>query len=89
MGVPNLTYIECCSIKIVGAIHKKCRYINPWMLIIAAVCSFSGCDALSPDTYWSSGDYELIAIDTKGQMMARLASELLFRETVPLRLARP
>jgi hypothetical protein len=39
------------------------------MLIITAVCSVSGCDALSPDTYWGSGDHELIAIDTKGQMM--------------------
>ena len=50
-------------------IREKFRYINPWILIIAAVTIFTGCDALSPDTYWSSGDYELVAIDTKGQMM--------------------
>jgi hypothetical protein len=28
----------------------------------------TSCDALSPDTYWHSGDYELIAVDVKGQM---------------------
>jgi hypothetical protein len=27
-----------------------------------------GCNGLSLDTYWRSGDYELIAIDVKGQM---------------------
>ena len=52
-----------------GLIRKKFRYIEPWILIIAAVSILTGCDALSPDTYWSSGDYELVAIDTKGQMM--------------------
>jgi hypothetical protein len=52
-----------------GLIREKFRYINPWILIIAAVTILTGCDALSPDTYWSSGDYELVAIDTKGQMM--------------------
>jgi hypothetical protein len=52
-----------------GLIREKFRYINPWILIIAAVTIFTGCDALSPDTYWSSDDYELVAIDTKGQMM--------------------
>jgi hypothetical protein len=36
--------------------------------IFVAVSSLAGCDALSLDTYWSSGDYELTAIDTKGQM---------------------
>jgi hypothetical protein len=37
-----------------------------------AICAFitlAGCDAFSPDTYWSSGEYELTAIDVKGQMM--------------------
>ncbi len=52
-----------------GLIRKKFRYIEPWILIIAAVSILTGCDALSPDTYWSSGDYELVAIDTKGQKM--------------------
>jgi hypothetical protein len=28
----------------------------------------TSCDALSPDTYWHSGNYELIAVDVKGQM---------------------
>jgi hypothetical protein len=69
MGIPNRTFIECGSIKIMGVIGKKFRYVNPWILIIAAVSFVTGCDALSPDTYWSSGDYELIAIDTMGQMM--------------------
>jgi hypothetical protein len=50
-------------------IGKKLRYKNPWIPVIAAVGFLTGCDALSPDTYWSSGDYELIAIDTPGQMM--------------------
>ena len=52
-----------------GVTGKKFRYANPWILIIAAASFFAGCDALSPDTYWSGGDYELIAIDTMGQMM--------------------
>jgi len=38
------------------------------LLIITAVGALAGCDVFSPDTYWSSGDYELIAIDVKGQM---------------------
>ena len=38
-------------------------------MLIIATSGFAACDALSPDTYWSSGDYELIAIDVKGQMM--------------------
>jgi hypothetical protein len=50
-------------------IREKFRYINSRILIIAAVTIFTGCDALSPGSYWSSGDYELVAIDTKGQMM--------------------
>jgi hypothetical protein len=33
------------------------------------VTILTGCDAFSPDTYWSSGDYALVAIDTKGQMI--------------------
>jgi hypothetical protein len=36
--------------------------------MIGAASVLAGCDVFSPDTYWSSGDYELIAIDTKGQM---------------------
>ena len=52
-----------------GLIREKFRYINSWILIIAAATILTGCDALSPDTYWSSGDYELVAIDIKGQMM--------------------
>jgi hypothetical protein len=69
MGFPNRTFIECGSIKIMGVIGKQFRYVNPWILIIAAISFLTGCNALSPDTYWSSGDYELIAIDTMGQMM--------------------
>jgi hypothetical protein len=69
MGIPNRTFIECGSIKIMDVIGKKLRCVNQWILIIAAVSFLTACDALSPDTYWSSGDYELIAIDTKGQMM--------------------
>ena len=38
------------------------------LLIISAVRAIAGCDVLSPDIYWSSDDYELIAIDVKGQM---------------------
>jgi hypothetical protein len=34
----------------------------------AAAAVLLGCNGLSPDTYWRSGDYELIAIDVKGQM---------------------
>ena len=53
-----------------GHIRETLRNINPWIiLVIAAVSILTGCDAFSPDTYWSSGDYELVAIDTKGQMM--------------------
>lgn len=52
-----------------GLFRRKFRFVNPWILIISAVSILAGCDALSPDTYWSSGDYELIAVDTKGQMM--------------------
>jgi hypothetical protein len=62
------TFTECVSIKVVGTVHNN-RCINVWILIIAAVNFLTGCDALSPDAYWSSGDYELIAVDTKGQMM--------------------
>ena len=69
MSTPKRTFIECGSIKIMGVTGKKFRYVNPWILIIAAVSFLTGCDAWSPDTYWSSGDYELIAIDTMGQMM--------------------
>jgi hypothetical protein len=36
--------------------------------MIGAASVLAGCDVFSPDTYWNSGDYELIAIDTKGQM---------------------
>ena len=52
-----------------GLIREKFRYINTWILIFAAATVLTGCDALSPDSFWSSGDYELVAIDTKGQMM--------------------
>ena len=38
-------------------------------MLISTVGTLSGCDALSFDTYWSSGGYKLVAIDTKGQMM--------------------
>ena len=69
MGIPNRTFIECGSIKIMDVIGKKWRCVNPWILIIAAVSFLTACDALSPDTHWSSGDYELIAIDAMGQMM--------------------
>jgi hypothetical protein len=69
MGIPNRTFSECGSIKIMGLIRKKFRYVNPWILTIGAVSVLTGCDALSPDTYWRSGDYELVAIDVKGQMM--------------------
>jgi len=69
MSISNRTFIECGSIEIMGVIGKKFRYVNPWILSISAVSFLTGCDALSPDTYWSSGDYELIAIDTMGQMM--------------------
>jgi hypothetical protein len=67
MGIPNRTFIECGSIESMGPIRKNFRYANPWILVF--VSTLTGCDALSPDTYWSSGDYELIAIDVKGQMM--------------------
>ncbi len=69
MGVPNRTLISCGSIKTMSPIREKFQYITRWILVIAAVTILTGCDALSPDTYWSSGDYELVAIDTKGQMM--------------------
>ena len=49
-------------------IREKFQYISR-SIVVAAVTILTGCDALSPDTYWSSGDYELVAIDTKGQMM--------------------
>jgi hypothetical protein len=52
-----------------GLIREIIRYINCWILLTGAVTVLTGCDALSPDTYWSSGDYELVAIDTKCQMM--------------------
>jgi hypothetical protein len=50
-------------------LREKYRYTRSWMLISVAFSMLAGCDALSPDTYWSSGDYELVAIDVKGQMM--------------------
>jgi hypothetical protein len=59
----------CGSIKTMGYIRETFRDINPWVLVIAAVTILTGCDAFSPDTYWSSGDYALVAIDTKGQMI--------------------
>jgi hypothetical protein len=52
-----------------GFIRQNTRCINPGSLIIGAATILTGCDAMSPDTYWSSGDYELVAIDTEGQMM--------------------
>ena len=64
-----MTFIECVSIMTMGLIRKKFRYINPWIPIISAISILTGCDALSPDTYWSSGDYELVGIDAKGQMI--------------------
>jgi hypothetical protein len=39
------------------------------LILVSAASAIASCDALSPDTYWSSGDYELTAIDAKGQMM--------------------
>ncbi len=38
-------------------------------LLLSAFSVLAGCDAFLLDTYWSSGDYELIAIDAKGQMV--------------------
>lgn len=40
-----------------------------FLILLCAFTALAGCDAFSPDTYWSSGDYELTAIDVKGQMM--------------------
>src|ERR1700737_1677603 len=45
------------------------RTIALLFTMIGAASALPGCDVFSPDTYWSSGDYELTAIDTKGQMM--------------------
>jgi hypothetical protein len=39
------------------------------LILVSAASAVASCDALSPDTYWRSGDYELTAIDAKGQMM--------------------
>jgi hypothetical protein len=39
------------------------------IVLVIAVSALAGCDVFSLDTYWRSGDYELIAIDVKGQMM--------------------
>ena len=41
----------------------------PLHSLIVLSSELVSCDALSPDTYWSSDDYELVAIDVKGQMM--------------------
>jgi hypothetical protein len=37
-------------------------------ILTLAAATLGGCDALRLDTYWHSGDYELLAIDVKGQM---------------------
>jgi hypothetical protein len=39
------------------------------IVLVIAVSALAGCDVFSLDTYWRSGDYELIAIDVKGKMM--------------------
>jgi hypothetical protein len=41
--------------------------LQAWILTLASA-TILGCDVVSPDTYWHSGDYELLAIDVKGQM---------------------
>jgi hypothetical protein len=38
------------------------------LIVLGALAALPACDALSLDTYWRSGDYRLIAVDTKGQM---------------------
>jgi hypothetical protein len=38
------------------------------LIQITVAAALSGCNGLSLDTYWRSGDYELIAVDVKGQM---------------------
>ena len=45
------------------------RTVALLLTMIGAASALAGCDVFSPDTYWSSDDYELTAIDTKGQMM--------------------
>jgi hypothetical protein len=38
------------------------------ILLLGAVAVLTGCGNFSLDTYWRSGDYILIAVDTRGQM---------------------
>ena len=48
------------------------------MRFLVAICAFitlAGCDAFSPDTYWSSGEYELTAIDVKGPTVFSLGAD--------------
>jgi hypothetical protein len=40
----------------------------------AVAAGLSGFNGLSLDTYWRTGDYELIAVDVKGQWLFRWTS---------------
>jgi hypothetical protein len=46
---------------------KSDRHLRA-ILAMSVAALVTSCDTLSPDTYWHSGDYELIAVDVKGQM---------------------
>jgi hypothetical protein len=37
-------------------------------LLLGALAALVGCDMFSADTSWHSGNYRLIAVDTRGQM---------------------
>jgi hypothetical protein len=60
-SIAALTHAKLAALRISG---NHMRFLLP----ICALGALAGCDAFSLDTYWS-GDYELIAIDVKGQMM--------------------
>src|SRR5882757_7310095 len=46
------------------------RTRNAWCacLLLSAASALIGCGKFSLDTYWRSGKYLLIAVDTRGQM---------------------
>src|SRR5262245_3933773 len=48
--------------------HTMTGYARHCFLARIALTWLAGCDRLSPDTYWRSERYVLLAVDAKGQM---------------------